>query len=190
MPLLDLSDSIHSVIAVRTKQRYMELKQPPLNPPAYVFGPVWTVLYAAIGYAAHRAWTTGTNSLNPETAALARQGATLFTIQLGLNLLWMPTFFVLERPIEATIDSVALLGTNMYLTYLWSKVDDVAALVMLPYLGWLSFATYLCVSYYRMPRCNYNSLHRTGWMWIFKWLEFQKCTKKGGQAAIEENYRY
>jgi translocator protein len=137
--------TIHIMTANRTKQRYRELKQPPLNPPAYVFGPVWTVLYAAMGYAAHRAWTTGITSLNPEKVSLAKQGATLFTIQLGLNLLWMPTFFILERPIEATADSIALLGTNVYLTYLWSKVDDVAALVMLPYVGWLSFATYLSV---------------------------------------------
>jgi len=71
----------------RTKARYRELKQPPGNPPAYVFGPVWTVLYGAMGYAAYRAWSTGINSFNPETVALTKQGATLYTIQLGLNLL-------------------------------------------------------------------------------------------------------
>lgn len=82
-----------------------------------------------------------------ELLILARlqQGATLFTIQLGLNLIWMPLFFRLKRPIEATVDSVILTGTVGYLTYIWSQVDSVAAWSIAPYLGWLSFATYLSV---------------------------------------------
>ncbi len=57
--------------------------------------------------------------------------------------MWMPLFFVLKRPIEATVHSVALTGTVGYLTYIWSQVDPVAAWSIAPYLGWLSFATYL-----------------------------------------------
>ncbi|KAL9030997.1 MAG: hypothetical protein Q9196_000935 [Gyalolechia fulgens] len=71
------------------------------------------------------------------------QGATLFTIQLGLNLIWTPLFFGLKRPIEATTDIVVLTGVTGYLTYAWSQVDIVAAWCMAPYLGWLGFATYL-----------------------------------------------
>jgi translocator protein len=78
--------------------------------------------------------------------ATTQQGATLYTVQLGLNLLWMPLFFVAERPVAASVDVVALLGTAGYLTYVWSKVDKMAAWIMVPYLGWLGFATYLCVS--------------------------------------------
>ena len=69
---------------------------------------------------------------------------TLYTIQLGLNLIWMPLFFGVKRPIEATADIVALVGINGYLTYLWSSIDSVAAWCQVPYLGWLGFATYLC----------------------------------------------
>lgn len=58
----------------------------------------------------------------------------------------MPLFFGLQRPIEATADIVALVGVTGYLTYVWSGVDTVAAWAMIPYLGWLGFATYLCVS--------------------------------------------
>jgi len=125
------------------KKRYMELKQPPFNPPGYVFGPVWTLLYAGMGYASYRVWTIGLSSLDPVKRDAARHGATLYTIQLALNLLWMPLFFGLKRPIEATVDVVTLLGTTIYLTSVWSKVDNVAAYLMIPYLGWLSFATYL-----------------------------------------------
>ena len=55
----------------------------------------------------------------------------------------MPLFFRLKRPIEATVDIVALTGVTGYLTYIWSGVDPVAAWGLAPYLGWLGFATYL-----------------------------------------------
>lgn len=55
----------------------------------------------------------------------------------------MPLFFRLKRPIEATADIVALTGVTGYLTYIWSKVDPVAAWGLAPYLAWLGFATYL-----------------------------------------------
>jgi hypothetical protein len=61
----------------------------------------------------------------------------------------MPLFFGLKRPIEATADITVLTGTVAYLTYIWSGVDTVAAWCIAPYLGWLSFATYLSVSFER-----------------------------------------
>ncbi|KAL8958426.1 MAG: hypothetical protein Q9193_004516 [Seirophora villosa] len=133
----------YSVSPKSTQKTYLALKQPPLRPPPQVFGPTWTTLYALMGYAAYRAWSTGTASLNPTTIQLTKQGATLFTIQLGLNLIWMPLFFGLKRPIEATADITLLTGVTGYLTYVWSQVDTGAAWCLAPYLGWLSFATYL-----------------------------------------------
>ena len=55
----------------------------------------------------------------------------------------MPLFFRLKRPIEATGDIIALTSTVGYLTYVWSQVDPVASWCLAPYLGWLTFATYL-----------------------------------------------
>ncbi|KAI9768382.1 MAG: hypothetical protein M1835_006887 [Candelina submexicana] len=126
-----------------TQRTYLALKQPPLRPPPQVFGPVWTTLYALMGYSAYRAWTTGINSFNPQTVELTKQGATLYTIQLALNLVWMPLFFKLKRPIEATVDIVALTGVTSYLAYIWGQVDEVAGWALVPYLAWLGFATYL-----------------------------------------------
>ncbi|KAK5663627.1 hypothetical protein OQA88_4058 [Cercophora sp. LCS_1] len=128
-----------------TGRKYLSWKQPPLRPPPWVFGPVWTALYGMMGYAAYRATFLGTSPLNlPSTVAAAKHGATLYTIQLGLNLAWMPLFFGLRRPIEATVDCAALLGVNGYLAYLWgTKVDSVAGWLMVPYVAWLTFATYL-----------------------------------------------
>lgn len=98
-----------------------------------------------MGYAAHRAWTSGAGSINPRTVELTKHGATLYTIQLGLNLIWMPLFFKFLRPVEASIDIVTLTGVTGYMTYLWSQVDEVAGYFLVPYVGWLGFATYLCV---------------------------------------------
>ncbi|KAK4981875.1 hypothetical protein LTR66_009636 [Elasticomyces elasticus] len=114
-----------SVRPSETQKTYLALKQPPYRPPPQVFGPVWTLLYASMGYSAYRAWTTGMSSLNPVTVELAKQGATLYTVQLALNLIWMPLFF------------------TGWLTYVWSQVDEVAGWALVPYLGWLTFATYL-----------------------------------------------
>ncbi|KAI9819530.1 MAG: hypothetical protein M1827_006979 [Pycnora praestabilis] len=82
-------------------------------------------------------------SLDPQKIALTKQGATLYTIQLGLNLIWMPLFFKFRRPIEATADITLLTGVTAYLTYIWGQVDEVAGWTLVPYLGWLGFATYL-----------------------------------------------
>ncbi|KAK0657650.1 TspO/MBR-related protein [Cercophora newfieldiana] len=128
-----------------TKRQYLSWKQPPLRPPPWVFGPAWTLLYGTMGYAAYRAVYLGTSPLNlPYTISTAKHGATLYTIQLGLNLAWMPLFFGLRRPIEATVDCAALLGINAYLAYLWgSRVDELAGWLLVPYVAWLGFATYL-----------------------------------------------
>lgn len=127
----------------QTQDRYQALKQPPFRPPPWVFAPAWTTLYILMGYASHRAWVNGMASMNPRIVEDTRRGATLYTIQLALNMAFMPLFFGLGRPIEALGDIVALTGTVSYLTYIWSQVDEVSAWCMAPYLGWLSFATYL-----------------------------------------------
>ena len=77
--------------------------------------------------------------------ASAKHGATLYTIQLALNLIWMPLFFRYKRPIAATVDILALTGLTGYLTYVWGGVDEVAGYALVPYLGWLGFASYLTI---------------------------------------------
>lgn len=87
---------------------------------------------------------TGTSPLNStELIRTTRHASTVYSIQLVINLVWTPLFFGLKKPLAALADIVALIGTNVYLTYLWSEVDEASAYCMLPYLGWLGFATYL-----------------------------------------------
>ncbi|KAI1266007.1 TspO/MBR-related protein [Xylariaceae sp. FL1019] len=121
----------------QTQDTYAAMKQPPLRPPPQIFGPVWTVLYGMMGYAAHRAVVA---SPSPAAADSIR---TLYSAQLGLNLVWMPLFFTYRKPALALANIVSLVGLNGYLTNLYFGLDDVAGWCMVPYMAWLGFATYL-----------------------------------------------
>ncbi|KAK6193415.1 casein kinase 2 regulatory subunit [Pestalotiopsis sp. IQ-011] len=129
----------------KTQDTYRLMKQPPLRPPPQVFGPVWTLLYGLMGYAAHRAITAGLNPLTSSVAGVqaAKHAATLYSVQLGLNLAWMPLFFGIRKPAVALADIAALLGINVYLAKLFFGMDETAGWLYVPYLAWLGFATYL-----------------------------------------------
>lgn len=139
----DAPDPRRRTFNQEVERKYMSIRQPPLRPPPWIFAPVWTILFASMGYASHSAWKNGMASLNPRIVEDTRRGATLYTIQLVLNQLFMPLFFGWGRPVAALVDIVALTGSVGYLTYIWSKVDQTATLLMYPYLAWLGFATYL-----------------------------------------------
>lgn len=115
---------------------YRFLRKPPAQPPAAVFGPVWTVLYATIAYAGYRLWKA---PKSPErTRAL-----TLWGTQLALNAAWTPLFFGARMPRAALADLVVLDVAAAATAVAAAKVDRTASLIVTPYLGWLGFATYL-----------------------------------------------
>lgn len=117
-------------IAPEIKGWYRTLKKPSWNPPNWLFGPMWTVLYAAMGYAAHRVWQAGGGPL-----PLA-----LYGVQLALNFAWSPLFFKLKDLRGASIEITALVGTVAATIWEFSKVDKLAAQLLVPYLGWITFA--------------------------------------------------
>lgn len=77
-----------------------------------------------------------------------------------MNLIWMPLFFGLQRPIEATVDVVALAGVTGYLTYLWGQVDERAGWALVPYVGWLCFASYLSAGCGYLNNWNFTNKER------------------------------
>lgn len=83
-------------------------------------------------------------SFDPDKIALAKHGATLYTIQLALNYAWTPLFFRYKRPVLASLDIIALTGVTGYLASVWAQIDERAAWTLGPYLAWLTFANYLC----------------------------------------------
>ncbi|KAL5614392.1 hypothetical protein BROUX41_004498 [Berkeleyomyces rouxiae] len=134
----------HTCSPARNKRAAaLDIKQPPGMPPSKAFPIAWTGLYALMGYAANRAIGAGLASPLASDVSLARKSAALYTLQLGLNIIWMPLFFVAHRPIAATVDVVSLVGVNAYLAYTMAKLDIIAGWCMVPYVAWLGFASYL-----------------------------------------------
>jgi len=117
---------------------YPSLIKPALNPPAYVFGPVWTVLYVMIGIAAGRLWR-----VRHAFPTIWR----LFLLQLVFNFAWTPLFFGLQRIDLALLDLLVLWLSLVVLLTLDRHSRQVFYWVF-PYFLWVSFAAYLNVSLY------------------------------------------
>ena len=116
---------------------YAGLAKPGFNPPNWVFGPVWTLLYGLMAVAAWQVWKRPTEG-SGRRAALA-----LFWVQLGLNLLWTLVFFH-EHQIALALGAICVLWLAVLLTMaMFWRVRRSAGVLMLPYLLWVSFATAL-----------------------------------------------
>ncbi|KAJ2957048.1 hypothetical protein NQZ79_g7210 [Umbelopsis isabellina] len=128
---------------------YKTLDKPETRPPNWMFAPVWTALYAAMGYGSHLIANHAAYSPVPEVRDLANLGLTLYYSQLVLNFAWTPLFFGVHKVKLAAFDCGLLTANVAAMIFTWWKVDRRAAQMMLPYLGWSSFATYLTVSVYQ-----------------------------------------
>jgi benzodiazapine receptor len=113
------------------------LNKPSWNPPGYVFGPVWTVLYLLMGIALWLVWK------NPVPGAAKTWAIRLFAIQLLLNFWWSILFFRFHSPLLALMDIVCLLTLIGITTYSFSRISKAASWLMVPYLLWVAFATCL-----------------------------------------------
>ncbi len=116
---------------------YTTLTRPELSPPNWIFGPVWTTLYLLIGIALYLVWT---RHVGGHVRVLWLR---LFWVQLVLNALWSILFFGLQRPDLAFLEIIALLGTIVGLVALAVRFDRRVSALLLPYLLWVSFASYL-----------------------------------------------
>ncbi len=115
---------------------YAALTKPFFNPPPAVFGPVWTVLYLTMAFAAWRVWLSPDSTLR--SAALA-----WFFVQLLLNALWSPVFFGMESPGLGLVVILALLAALAMTVRAFFTVDRFAGWIMVPYLAWVAFASLL-----------------------------------------------
>lgn len=116
---------------------YSELTKPALNPPSWVFGPVWTTLFTLMGIAAFLIWKQGLKRKDVKIAL------GIFLGQLVLNTLWSILFFGLRNPGAALIE-IAFLWLAILTTIIaFAKISKPAAWLLLPYILWVSFATYL-----------------------------------------------
>jgi tryptophan-rich sensory protein len=117
---------------------YPSLTKPSWNPPAWVFGPVWTFLYLSMGLASWLVWREDAADRDQIRNALGWYGG-----QLGLNALWSVLFFGLQRIGLALVEIVILLATLLITTVKFSNIRRSAAWLLIPYVLWVSFATIL-----------------------------------------------
>jgi tryptophan-rich sensory protein len=125
---------------------YPTLSKPSFNPPAWIFGPVWTVLYIMMGVAAFLVWR---KILDTEGVKIA---LTVFAVQLALNGLWSILFFGMRAPGLALAEIILLWIAIGITTVLFWRVTPTAGALLLPYWGWVSFATVLNASLWWLNR--------------------------------------
>jgi translocator protein len=132
-------------IGGETRRWLPELDQPPFQPPGWLFGPVWSVLYGLMGLS---------RALVADAADRpgARRARRLFWVQLGLNLVWPQLFFRRHRIGWAALDSAALAVAVAAYTRACYPLRRNAGGLLLPYLVWVSFAAVLNAELWRRNR--------------------------------------
>lgn len=119
------------------------LNKPSWNPPSWLFGPVWTLLYAMMGVAAWLVWRVGGWKAN-------RRALGVFCLQWLYNVLWTPLCFGAHRPGWAFVDIVFLWFALVATILLFWRVNRLAGALLLPYLAWVTFAAALNLTTWRM----------------------------------------
>ena len=125
-----LAALLSSFLAGDSSAAYQNLPKPPLAPPDWVFPVVWTLLYALMGFGAAR-------------VKLAGGGLALFWLQLIINICWPVIFFRFGLCWLAYFWLIALLILVLVMVWRWFDHDKLAAWLQLPYVVWLTFASYL-----------------------------------------------
>jgi tryptophan-rich sensory protein len=129
---------------------YSTLNLPSINPPSWLFGPVWTTLFVLMGVAVGLVWTTYAKAAAGQEKNKIKIGLWLFVVQLVLNVLWSVIFFGWRNPglafFELLVLWLAILFTKIY----FYQVSRTAAYLLLPYILWVSFAGYLNFSIWRL----------------------------------------
>lgn len=128
--------AIGSIASIQAAAFYRQLAQPSWAPPSSVFGPVWSLLYALMGIAAWLVWREG--GWRRQRGVLG-----LFVLQLAFNALWSWLFFGWHRGALAFADIVLLWLLIVATVIGFWRVRPLAGALLLPYLGWVGFATAL-----------------------------------------------
>ena len=115
---------------------YKMLNKPFFNPPNYIFGPVWSLLYILMGISFYLIL----QSTNNEKRSLA---ISIFVFQLILNFLWSFLFFKYQLLGAAFIEILLLWGSIVYMIIVFYRINKTAGIIQIPYLLWVSFASIL-----------------------------------------------
>lgn len=124
---------------------YDTLVKPSFNPPSYLFGPVWTVLYIMMGISMFLIWIT------PKTE-LRQKALIVFGLQLFFNFWWSILFFSFHKILISVVDILILWFLIIYMITLFKKIKPIAAYLQIPYLLWVTFASVLNISIWYLNR--------------------------------------
>jgi translocator protein len=123
---------------------YAGLNKPSFNPPNYLFGPVWTSLYALMGIAFFLVWKADADEGLKKTAMM------LFAVQLVLNFFWSLIFFNAHQVGWALVEIVAMWLFILLTIFSFGKISSLAAWLLVPYICWVSFATILNAALWKL----------------------------------------
>ena len=123
---------------------YATLAKPSFNPPDWIFGPVWSLLFAMMAIAAWRVWGADPRMRRNRTALL------LFALQLAFNLAWSVAFFGAQSPLSGLVVIVPLEILIVATILAFTRHDRVAALMLVPYAAWVGFAMLLNFTIYSL----------------------------------------
>lgn len=148
--LLAINVAIGVVASFFTKPEiagwYAALQKPSFNPPTWLFGPVWTIIYVLIAFAAYRVWRHRNDSGEFTAATL------IYIVQLALNFAWSIVFFGMHQLFWALMVILALLASIILNMVLFSRFSRTGAWLLLPYVLWVSFASVLNLNIYLLNR--------------------------------------
>ena len=109
-----------------------------LNPPSWLFGVVWPILYLLLGYSSYLIWNSTNISIGNKQFYL-----TLYAIQVLLVMSWWPYFVYYPNKFFATVTLILLAIFALIITVLFFPVNNIASYCLVPYVIWLSFASFL-----------------------------------------------
>lgn len=123
---------------------FQTLAKPEWNPPGWVFGPVWTLLYILMGLALYLVWKSDA------PPRLKRPALTLWVLQMIFNFLWSLLFFGMHQMDIAFYEIVALWILILLTIFAFARISKLAAWLLVPYISWVSFAALLNYSIWQM----------------------------------------
>ncbi len=134
-----------SVFTARSIETWYDgLARPAIAPPNWVFAPVWTALFLLMGISLFIVWTVG-----PAKGSVGLAFA-VFASQLALNILWSFLFFGLRSPGAAFVEILILWLAILLTVIVFFRLSKAAAILLLPYLLWVGFATALNFMFWRL----------------------------------------
>ncbi len=123
---------------------YVHINKPWFNPPNWIFGPVWTLLYFLMGIAFYLIWKSDC------LIDLKKEAAALFLLQLSINFMWSLIFFYWKQPGWAFLDITVMWVMILLTIFSFGKISSTASWLMVPYICWVSFAAVLNYSIWRL----------------------------------------